>query len=72
MLHLLRSFFNNNWSLLNALFRCSTRDMFFLARRQGIEIGIFCTLYTYDRQINQHSHIHVSVTYGRLDSTHNV
>ncbi|WP_425322882.1 IS91 family transposase [Arsenophonus nasoniae] len=35
-----------------------------LARKQGIEIGIFCALHTYGRQLNQHPHVHVSVTRG--------
>ncbi|WGM08449.1 transposase (plasmid) [Arsenophonus nasoniae] len=43
-----------------------------LARKQGIEIGIFCALHTYGRQLNQHPHVHVSVTRGGLDSKHSV
>ncbi|WGM18190.1 transposase (plasmid) [Arsenophonus nasoniae] len=35
-----------------------------MARKQGIEIGIFCALHTYGRQLNQHPHVHVSVTRG--------
>uniref|UniRef100_UPI001FE47C00 transposase n=1 Tax=Arsenophonus nasoniae TaxID=638 RepID=UPI001FE47C00 len=58
------AFFNNNWPLLNALFRAATRAMLQLARKQGIEIGIFCALHTYGRQLNQHPHVHVSVTRG--------
>ncbi|MDR5617835.1 transposase, partial [Arsenophonus sp.] len=27
-----------------------------------IEINLFCTLHTYGRQLNQHPHVHVSVT----------
>ncbi|MFT2793910.1 IS91 family transposase, partial [Serratia sp. T13T92] len=72
MPHLLWPFFNNNWALLNALFRCATRAMLRWARRQGIEVGIFCALHTYGRQLNQHPHIHVSVTRGGLDVKHNV
>ncbi|WGM11822.1 transposase zinc-binding domain-containing protein [Arsenophonus nasoniae] len=64
MPHLLWPFFNNNWPLLNALFRAATRAMLQLARKQGIEIGIFCALHTYGRQLNQHPHVHVSVTRG--------
>nr|WP_245737353.1 transposase [Xenorhabdus japonica] len=33
----------------------------------GIEIRIFCALHTYGRQLNQHPHIHLSVTQGGLD-----
>lgn len=43
-----------------------------LARKQGIEIGIFCALHTYGRQLNQHPHVYVSVTRGGLDSKHGV
>lgn len=62
MPHLLWPFFNNNWPLLNDLFRCATRAMLKWARKQGIEPGIFCALHTYGRQLNQLPHIHVSVT----------
>lgn len=62
MPHLLWPFFNNNWALLNQLFRCATRAMLKHARRLGLEIGIFCALHTYGRQLNQHPHIHLSVT----------
>lgn len=51
--HLLWPFFNDNWPLLNDLFRCATRAMLKRARRQGIEVGIFCALHTYGRQLNQ-------------------
>ncbi|WGM14908.1 transposase zinc-binding domain-containing protein [Arsenophonus nasoniae] len=64
MPHLLWPFFNNNWYLLNQLFRCATRAMLKHAKRQGLEIGIFCALHTYGRQLNQHPHIHLSVTRG--------
>ncbi|XYK50601.1 IS91 family transposase [Serratia bockelmannii] len=70
MPHLLWPFFNNNWPLLNDLFRCATRAMLRWARQQGIEVGIFCALHTYGRQLNQHPHIHVSVTHGGLDIKH--
>nr|WP_237446174.1 transposase [Serratia marcescens] len=70
MPHLLWPFFNNNWPLLNDLFRCATRAMLRWARQQGIEVGIFCALHTYGRQLNQHPHIHVSVTRGGLDIKH--
>ncbi|HGN9136386.1 transposase [Providencia stuartii] len=36
------------------------------ARRLGLEIGIFCALHTYDRQLNQHPYIHLLVTRGDL------
>nr|WP_246067527.1 transposase zinc-binding domain-containing protein [Arsenophonus nasoniae] len=41
MPHLLWPFFNNNWYLLNQLFRCATRAILKHAKRQGLEIGIF-------------------------------
>ena len=72
MPHLLWPFFNNNWPLLNALFRATTRAMLRYARRLGVEVGIFCALHTYGRQLNQHPHVHVSVTRGGLDVKHGV
>lgn len=53
MPHILWPFFNNNWLLLNALFRAATRAMLRWARKQGVEIGIFCALHTYGRQLCQ-------------------
>uniref|UniRef100_UPI0035A60403 transposase n=1 Tax=Serratia fonticola TaxID=47917 RepID=UPI0035A60403 len=35
-------------------------------------MGIFCAIHTYGRQLNQHPHIHVSVTRGGLDVKHHV
>lgn len=72
MPHLLWSFFNNNWPLLNALFRAATRAMLRWARKQDVEVGIFCALHTYGRQLNQHPHIHLSVTRGGPDIRHGV
>ncbi|VFS14887.1 transposase [Enterobacter cancerogenus] len=72
MPHLLWPFFNNNWPLLNALFRAATRAMLRWSRKQGVEAGIFCALHTYGRQLNQHPHIHLSVTRGGLDIKHGV
>lgn len=72
MPHLLWPFFNNNWPLLNDLFRCATRAMLKYARKLGIEVGIFCAQHTYGRQLNQHPHIHVSITRGGLDVKHGV
>ncbi|WP_267921500.1 transposase [Erwinia tracheiphila] len=37
-----------------------------------MEVGIFCALHTYGRQLNQHPHIHLSVTRGGLDIKHGV
>lgn len=39
------------------------------AKRLGHEIGIFCALHAYGRQLNQHPYIHLSVTRG---AWHNV
>ncbi|MDH2379562.1 transposase [Providencia rettgeri] len=36
------------------------------AKRLGHEIGIFCALHAYGRQLNQHPYIHLSVTRGVL------
>lgn len=71
MPQLLWPFFSDNWPLLNRLFHCATRPMLRWARKQGIEVGIFCALHTYGRQLNQHPHIHVSVTRGGPDVKHN-
>lgn len=68
--HLLWPFFNSNWPLLNALFRTATHAMLKWAQKQGVEVGIFCALHTDGRQINQHPHIHLSVTRGGLDIKH--
>ena len=72
MPHVLWPFFNNNWPLLNDLFRSATRAMLRFARKMGIEIGIFCALHTYGRQLGQHPHIHLSITRGGLDVKHGV
>ncbi|YBB68504.1 transposase (plasmid) [Enterobacter roggenkampii] len=42
------------------------------ACKQGIEAGLYCALYTYGRQLSQHTHIHVSVTRGGLRVKHRV
>ncbi|HFW3714180.1 TPA: transposase [Salmonella enterica subsp. enterica serovar 6,7:y:-] len=34
--------------------------------------ALFCALHTYGRQLNQHPHIHLSVTSGGLDVKHGV
>ena len=72
MPHLLWPFFNNNWPLLNALFRAATHTMLRWARKQGMEVGIFCALHTYGRQLNPPPHIHLSVTRGGLDINRSV
>ncbi|CAH0304610.1 hypothetical protein SRABI13_04513 [Erwinia aphidicola] len=70
MPHLLWPFFNNNWPLLNDLFRCATHTVLKWAHTQGIEVGIFCALHTYDRQLNKHPHIHFPVIRDGLDIKH--
>ena len=72
MPHLLWPFLNNNWPLLNALFRAATSAMLWRVRKQGLEVAIFCALHTYGRQLNQHPHIHLSVTRGGLDIKHGI
>ncbi|BEU80954.1 hypothetical protein EAG21025_42670 (plasmid) [Enterobacter asburiae] len=72
MPHLLWPFFNNNRPLLNAQFRAATRAMLPWAYKQGVYVGIFCDLHTYGRQLNQHPHIHLSVTRGGLDIKYGV
>lgn len=70
MPHVLWPFFNNNWPRLNDLFRSANRSMLRFARKMGIEIGIFCALHTYGRQLGQHPHIHLSITRGGLCLKH--
>lgn len=72
MPHLLWPFFNNNWPLLNDLFRCATRAILRLAFKQDIGVGICCALHTSCRRLNQHPHIHVSVIRGGLNVMHGV
>ncbi|WP_449059880.1 transposase, partial [Providencia sp. AGC89] len=50
----------------NQLFRSTTRAMLKHARCLGLKAGIFCALHTYGRQLNQHPHIHLSVTRNDL------
>ncbi len=66
MPHHLWPFFNSNWPLLNRLFSCATRPMLRFSRKIGVEIGLFVALHTYGRRLNQHPHIHLSVTRGGL------
>ncbi|EHJ2437243.1 TPA: transposase [Salmonella enterica subsp. enterica serovar Bahrenfeld] len=35
-------------------------------------MGIFCALHTYGRQLNQHPHIHLSISRSGLDIRHDV
>ncbi|MGP1923447.1 MAG: transposase [Arsenophonus sp. NEOnobi-MAG3] len=68
-------FFNNNWLELNPLFALpppptySTLSCNWHAK-QGIKIAIFFISQSYARQLNQHPHVHVFVTYGYLDIKH--
>ena len=58
--------FANNWPLLNKLFACAANTLLKWAKKLDIEIGLFVALHTYGRQLNQHPHIHLSVTRGGL------
>ncbi|WP_339053442.1 IS91 family transposase [Arsenophonus endosymbiont of Crataerina pallida] len=64
--------FNHNWPLLNQLFACAARTLLKWAEKLNIEIGLFVALHTYGRQLNQHPHIHLSVTRGGLCRKHDV
>jgi hypothetical protein len=64
--------FNLNWPLLNQLFACAAYTLLKWAEKMGIEIGLFVALHTYGRQLNQHPHIHLSVTRGGLCRKHGV
>lgn len=58
--------FRENRFLLNALFRCAANIFLGWAKREGVDIGIFCALHTYGRKLNWNVHIHLSVTRGGL------
>lgn len=58
-------FKHNRW-LLNHIFRCAANIIMGWAKRQGIDIGIFCALHTYGRGLNWNVHLHLSVTRGGL------
>lgn len=64
--------FANNWPLLNKLFTWAANIQLKWAKKLGIEIGLFVALHTYSRQLNQHPHIHRSVTRGGLFLKHGV
>ncbi|WP_230480613.1 IS91 family transposase [Providencia alcalifaciens] len=64
--------FTNNWPLLNQLFACAANTLLKWAKKLGIEIGLFVALHTYGRQLNQHPHIHLSVTRGGLCLKHGI
>lgn len=64
--------FANNWPLLNPLFSCAANTLLRWAKKLSIEIGLFVALHTYGRQLNQHPHIHLSVTRGGLCLKHGV
>ncbi|WWK02126.1 transposase [Erwinia aphidicola] len=57
---------------LNKLFACAANTLLKWAKKLNIEIGLFVALHTYGRQLNQHPHIHLSVTRGGLCLKHGV
>ncbi|ECH8735079.1 IS91 family transposase, partial [Salmonella enterica subsp. enterica] len=56
----------------NPLFSCAANPLLRWAKKLSIEIGLFVALHTYGRQLNQHPHIHLSVTRGGLCLKHGV
>lgn len=64
--------FANNWPLLNPLFSCAANLLLRWAKKLSIEIGLFVALHTYGQQLNQHPHIHLSVTRGGLCLKHGI
>jgi len=54
--------FSYNRSLLGLLFNCSAQILILWAKKKGIDIGMFCALHTYGRQLNWNTHIHLFVT----------
>lgn len=59
-------FESNRW-LLNDVCRLAVENLLYAARKRGLEPGIFCAIHTYDRRLNWHPHVHVSVTCGGLN-----
>jgi hypothetical protein len=51
---------------------CAANTRLKWAKKRGIEIGLFVALHTYGRQLNQHPHIHLSVTRGGQCLKHGV
>ncbi|EFE93283.1 hypothetical protein HMPREF0758_5015 [Serratia odorifera DSM 4582] len=47
--------------------RLAIDNLLCAADKRGLDIGIFCAIHTYDRRLNWHAHVHVSVTYGGID-----
>nr|CBX86931.1 transposase [Photobacterium damselae subsp. damselae] len=37
------------------------------AKKRGIEIGLFCVVHTFGRQLNWNVHFHLSVTRGGIN-----
>lgn len=59
--------FKHNPHLLTALFRCGNLPLLNWAKKKGIEVGAFCVLHTFGRQLNWNVHLHLSVSRGGLD-----
>ncbi|HHC6517481.1 TPA: IS91 family transposase [Vibrio parahaemolyticus] len=59
------TFRHNRW-LLNRLFKCAADILTTWAKRQGLEIGVFCALHTYGRKLNWNCHVHASATRGGI------
>ncbi|MFV8458846.1 transposase [Vibrio owensii] len=58
--------FRHNRSLLNRLFKYASDILTTWAKRQGLEVGVFCALHTYGRKLNWNYHVHTSATRGGI------
>ena len=56
----------NPW-LINLLYRCAVSAFLSFAKKRGIEIGLFCVVHTFGRQLNWNVHFHLSVTRGGIN-----
>ena len=58
--------YTKRW-LQNDACRLAVENLLYAARKRGLEPGIFCAIHTYDRRLNWHPHVHVSVICGDLN-----
>lgn len=58
--------FKSNRHLLEHLFRCASDVLLHWAKQKNIDVGMFSALHTFGRQLTWNTHIHLSVTRGRL------
>ncbi|PCD85235.1 IS91 family transposase, partial [Vibrio mediterranei] len=59
-------FHANRW-LLDKLCTLAVDNLLYAAEKRGLDIGIFCAIHTFGRQLTWHPHIHASVTLGGVN-----